>query len=165
MPAELDSTTQAAKPAVDPVVQTALIARGRVFLATAMAIIVAFTIFNNWIEAPASDLQGTLYRLAGTTLLLVAFHRGYHGSGFFMGLVKLAIVLVGLSVLFVIAAKYTSPFARRRISWPGDTAQIVCGLGVYAYLVWTFFISRSVSVFWKSRRETTVFLDPPAEKD
>lgn len=160
MPAELDSSTQAAKPVADPALQTATIARGRVFLAAAMAVIVAFTLFNNWVEAPASDLPGTLYRLAGTALLLVAFHRAYHGSGFFMGLLKFALVLVGLTVLFVISAKYTSPLARRRIFWPGDTAQLLCGLAIYGYLVWTFFLSRSVAAFWKSRRAADPFPRP-----
>jgi hypothetical protein len=161
VPAELDPTLQAAKPVADPASQTAVIVRGRVFLATAMAIIVAFTLFNNWIEAPASDLQGILYRFAGTALLLVAFHRAYHGSGFFMGLLKLTLALVGLTVLFVVAAKYTGPLARRRISWPGDTAQLLYGLAIYSYLVWTFFLSRSVAAFWKSRRAADPFPRPP----
>lgn len=160
MPAELDSSTQAAKPAADPALQTAVVARGRVFLATAMAIIVGFTLFNNWIDAPASDLQGTLYRLASTALLLMAFHRAYHGSGFFMGLLKLAIVLVGLTVLFVVTSKYIGPLSRRTISWPGDTSQLLCGLAIYGYLVWTFFLSKSVAAFWKNRQASAPFPRP-----
>lgn len=160
MPAELDPSPQAAADNIAADSGISAIARGRVFLITAMAVIVAFTLFNNWVDAPASDLQGTLFRIAGTALLLAAFHRAYHGSGFFMGLLKLALVLVGLSVAFVLVSKYMLPITRRRIFLPRDTFRIACELAAYLYLVWTFFLSRSVAAFWKSRQAAGRFPRP-----